>query len=120
MRVKSEDGTPFRIHKVLAMYYSEWFRDRLGSGSVARADDKMILGSVDNKTMVAFLEWLYKQTKVCRRNCPSPGTTMSVLNPRHEYRSVSADFLTMYSGNHLRHKNQATRALLRRSTTRGS
>ena len=46
------------------MYYSDWFRERLGSNSVARADDKMILGSVDNGTMVAFLEWLYKQTEV--------------------------------------------------------
>ena len=88
MRVRSEDGTPFRIHKILAMYYSEWFRDRLGSGSVTRADDKMILGSVDNKTLVAFLEWLYKQTKVCRKNRQCPGTTTSILDPRYKYRSV--------------------------------
>ena len=72
MRVKSEDGTPFRVHKALAMHYSGWFRDRLGPQSVARADDKMVLGSVDNRTLVAFLEWLYKQSKVRSKNygCP--------------------------------------------------
>lgn len=70
------------------MYYSEWFRDRLGSGSVARADDKMILGSVDNKTLVTFLEWLYKQTKVCRTNRHYPATTTSGLNPRYENKSM--------------------------------